>query len=927
MTSERLSNLSADEPTVVPNPESVQTKINATESEGLEIGPYKLLQKVGEGGMGVVWMAQQQHPVRRTVALKIIKAGMDTGEVIARFEAERQALALMNHENIARVLDGGATSSGRPYFVMELVKGLRITDYCDSKKLSAEDRMKLFVSVCAAVQHAHQKGVIHRDIKPSNVLVAIQDDQPVVKVIDFGLAKATAQRLTEKTLFTAMGQMVGTPAYMSPEQAGTDELDIDTRTDVYSLGVLLYELLTGVTPLDVQRLRSAGYAEIQRLIQEEDPPAMSVRLSSLGADSSVAAEKRATDPRRLASLLSGDANVVVMKALDKDRSRRYATPNDFAADVRRYLRQETVEARPPSFGYRLDRLIRRNKAVVFTTAVITLTLVVATGVSTWQAYQTSLALNAERAANEIATKRLGQLKKNNLVLGAIFRDLDPLQEESGGQPLLAQLIERLDDAAEILDEDAVGDPLAVADLQLTLGVTQRRLGRYEQARELLTKALATREAALGPDHLDTVASVFAMSEVEASSGNLPEAKALCERALKVRKAELGEDHEDTLLCLSKLAFLHHAQGDRDRGLELQEQAYEAMLRVLGPNHYSTIQTLNSLATQNYYYNDAEHDEKAEELYEEVRRRFIKTRGPDHHSTLTASHSLASVNLTLGNYDRAIELYEQVLAGFRSKVGPDHIATLRAGNALAVAWDRAGESEKGLKLLAEGVAKIRQLLGDDDPRTMDWLNTLAYTYEQNDQLEPAIKIHSETLQLRENKFGAGHPLALTSRSNLAWCLQRSERYTESVNHYRLAVAGFRALHGPAHAETIGCTNNFTQSLVLAKQFDEALPILQENVPLMEDRYPDLWKTHRAKTWLGIALLSQDNYDEAEPHLRSGLDALQEREDNMSAEGRSAITTAMEQLVQLYSQRNAAGDAEAAAKLTTALEKRNEEQTAL
>jgi serine/threonine protein kinase/Flp pilus assembly protein TadD len=334
------------------------------ERPGTVIGPYKLLQQIGEGGFGVVYMAEQERPVRRMVALKIIKPGMDTREVIARFESERQALAIMDHPNIAKVLDAGATESGFPYFVMELVKGVPITEFCDKNHVPTEGRLKLFLDVCHAVQHAHHKGVIHRDIKPSNVMVTLHDGVSVVKVIDFGVAKATVQKLTERTLFTAYGQMIGTPAYMSPEQAEMSGLDIDTRSDIYSLGVLLYELLTGTTPLESKRLREAGYAEMQRLIREEEPPRPSNRLSSLGESATLFAGNRSTDPKQLARLLAGDLDWIVMKALEKDRNRRYGTPGNFAEDIERYLRREAILARPPSAPYRLRKFVQRNRAAV-----------------------------------------------------------------------------------------------------------------------------------------------------------------------------------------------------------------------------------------------------------------------------------------------------------------------------------------------------------------------------------------------------------------------------------------------------------------------------------------------------------------------------------------------------------------------------------
>jgi WD40 repeat protein/serine/threonine protein kinase len=361
-----------------------------SERPGTVIGPYKLLEQIGEGGFGIVFMAEQTRPVRRKVALKVLKPGMDTHQVVARFEAERQALALMDQPNIAQVYDGGETAWGRPYFVMELVRGIAITDYCDHNHLSVRERLGLFVDVCGAVQHAHQKGIIHRDLKPSNVLVTLHDDKAVVKVIDFGIAKATGQQLTEKTLFTNFAQMIGTPLYMSPEQVQMSGLDVDTRSDIYSLGVLLYELLTSTTPLDGERLRTVGYEEIRRIIREEEPPRPSTRITSMGQVATTVSAQRQSDPRRLIQLFRGELDWVVMKALEKDRNRRYESASSFAADVQRYLHDEPVQACPPSAWYRFRKFARRNKAMLATASVVALVVSVAVAVSTaliWRANQ------------------------------------------------------------------------------------------------------------------------------------------------------------------------------------------------------------------------------------------------------------------------------------------------------------------------------------------------------------------------------------------------------------------------------------------------------------------------------------------------------------------------------------------------------------
>ncbi len=394
------------------------------EKPGTAIGSYRLMECIGEGGFGYVFVAQQQEPVRRKVALKVIKPGMDTREVIARFEAERQALALMDHPNIAQVFDAGTTAAGRPYFVMELVRGVAITQFCDQACMTTRARLELFIHVCHAVQHAHQKGVIHRDLKPGNVLVTLHDGTPVVKVIDFGVAKAVGEPLTAKTIYTRFTQMIGTPLYMSPEQVEMSGLDVDTRSDIYSLGVLLYELLTGTTPLDRQRLQSASFDELRRMIREEEPQRPSMRLTTLGQQLSTVSASRQIDPRSLTSTLRGDLDWIVMKAMEKDRRRRYETAAEFAADLRRYLSEEPIEARPPSPLYRFRKFARRNRVMLTTASLVISALVLGTTVSTWQAIR---ATSAQAEANELREEAVDfaeRLKAANVLLDSARANAD-----------------------------------------------------------------------------------------------------------------------------------------------------------------------------------------------------------------------------------------------------------------------------------------------------------------------------------------------------------------------------------------------------------------------------------------------------------------------------------------------------------------------
>jgi serine/threonine protein kinase len=558
-----------------------------TEAVGSLIGPYRLMEQVGEGGMGVVYVAEQREPLRRKVALKVIRPGMDSRQVVARFEAERQALAMMDHPNIAKVHDGGTTPSGRPYFVMELVRGLPITEYCDREGLPIRERLELFVLVCRAVQHAHQKGVIHRDLKPSNVLVTLHDGVPVPKVIDFGVAKATGQALTDKTLYTGIAQLVGTPLYMSPEQVEMSGLDVDTRSDIYSLGVLLYELLTGTTPFDAETLKRAAFDEMRRIIRDQEPQRPSLKLSSLGETLTTVSAKRSAAPRQLGLAVRGELDWIVMKALEKDRRRRYETAGDLAADVLHYLDDEPVQACPPSAGYRLRTFARRNKRALLTLGLVMAALVAGTAISAWQALIATRAralaqerledaeanlLLARRAVDEIYTPVAGQL--------AFVPLMQPYQRDILEKALpFYQVFARRQGRDPILRRESAG-------ALLTVGSIQGSLGHPRQAKEPCEAALAALEGLAAelpadPQRRTLLGKAYLLrGTIQDPAGRRRQAEASFRQALALHGALAAEHPGDPAHRINLIAD-HQALGDllsSDRPREA-ERAFRAALQI------------------------------------------------------------------------------------------------------------------------------------------------------------------------------------------------------------------------------------------------------------------------------------------------------------------------------------------------------------
>jgi eukaryotic-like serine/threonine-protein kinase len=793
----------------------------SAEKPGDRIGRYKLLQQIGEGGCGVVYVAEQEEPVRRRVALKVIKLGMDTKSVIARFDAERQALALMDHPNIAKVLDAGATETGRPYFVMELVKAVPITRYCDENNLNTATRLGLFVQVCQAVQHAHQKGIIHRDIKPSNILVADHDGVPVPKIIDFGIAKATTdQRLTDKTIFTALEQFIGTPAYMSPEQATLSGLDIDTRSDIYSLGVLLYELLTGNTPFEAKRLREAGLDEVRRIIREEEPVRPSTRLRLKSCSSSLATSHYS---------LSTDLDWIVMKALEKDRARRYETANGFAADIQRHLENEPVVARPPSATYRLQKSFHRNKLAFATAGIVAAALLLGAMVSTWQAVRATkaekLAKNrlaevaAERDAKEEARKEAESI---SAFLTQVFQSPDP---ERDGRTIT--VAETLSNAVTKLETALTNQPARRAKLQAALGLTYKALGLYREAIPLQEKVRDYYLAARGPEDTNTL---LAMNDLVVSyyhAGRLNEAIQLGEKALALGRKVKGPEDTFTLWAMQTLAHAYDDAGRRDEALKLRQEVLALRRKVSGPEDPDTLDAMNNLAIS---YSELGRQQEALKLREEVLALTRKVLPPEHPETLYAMNNLALSYDEAGRRDEALKLREQVLPLFRKVSGPEHPDTLKAMANLAISWDKAGRRDEALKLKEEVLALYRKVLPQEHPDTLDAMHNLANSYWELGRQNDALKLMEEVLALRRKVSGPEHPRTLDAMNTLADSYYAVGRLAEALKLREEALTLSRKVNGPENPGMIEMMVNVANSYSEIGRWEEARKLLEEALPL-------------------------------------------------------------------------------------------------
>ena len=905
-------------------PRFADAGLPAGEAAHAIIGRYHLLEKIGEGGMGEVWLAEQKEPVRRRVALKLVKGGLASRQVITRFESERQALALMDHPAIAKVLDAGSTPQGVPYFVMEYVAGVPITAYCDDHRLSTRDRLELFVRVCEGVQHAHQKAIIHRDLKPSNILVTEVDGKPVPKIIDFGVAKAVGQKLTADTLHTHVGALVGTPEYMSPEQALSVGEDIDTRTDVYSLGVIFYELLAGTLPLE---MRKVALDEFLRRLRDDDAPKPSTQVRTRALDRSTElARKRQTEPLTLVRQMRGDLDAIALKALEKDRERRYGSAAEFAADVERYLRNEAVLAVAPSAAYRARKFARRHRAALVTACAFTLVIMVAVVVSVAQ----SIRANREAAVAEAVNNFL---QNDLLAQASVAKQLghkskpDPhLEVRAALDRAAARITDRFASQPEV--EAAIRDTIGQTYLDLGLcpeahrqlerardlyrqvlgagnqktlkaasrdGVALYRQGKYAEGQVVLEQTLADQRRFLGPENPDTLVTMTSLANAYDEQGKYKQAETLFQQVLAIDRRAKRPDRPHMLATMNNLSLCYENQGRFREAQDLLQQVLPMRQRLLGSEHPDTVASMNNLA--NIYADQGEYA-RAEALDSQTLEIFRRVLGPEHPDTLASSNNLAADLLSEGKFPQAEQLRNETFEATRRVLGPENPGTLRSMNNLGTVYYAEGKYAQAEAIYNQALAIRRRLLGPEHADTLLVMNNLATTYACLHRYAESEELMKLTIAAKRRTLGPQHASTLESIADFAFIYQQQGKYSSAETEAADALAGRRKALGAEHPETMASAADLALAYVSQHKFAEAEPLAREAVEFGQKKQPDDWQRFRAESLLGASLAGQGNYTDAEPLLLKGYQGMQARKDRIAAPDRYHLDRAHEWLVELY-----------------------------
>ena len=769
---------------------SADTVAELTSVEQKSLGPYRLLQKLGEGGMGRVWLAEQTAPVRRRVAVKLIKAGMYDDAVLKRFASERQSLAIMDHPSIAKVFDAGTTPDGQPYFVMEYVPGVPITDYCDQKRLNIRERMELFIKVCDGVQHAHLKAIIHRDLKPPNILVTEVDGKPLPRIIDFGLAKATTSLAPDESMLTRLGAFVGTPGYMSPEQADTSLQDVDTRTDVYSLGVVLYVLLTGSLPFDSRK----NVHEVLRQVREVEPPRPSTKIATGKKSSTGSAQNRGSEPRQLAKLLRGDLDWITMKALEKDRNRRYGTPSEMAADITRYLNHEPVVARPASTAYRLRKYARRHRIAVAVAAGLLAVL------ATFAVAQ-RVQLQRTRLERDRANRERDRAARITDFMTGMFKVSDP--REQRGNNVTAREI--LDKASKSIETGMAKDQDAQAQMMQVIGTVYHNLGLFSRA------TMLERES------------------------------------MEIRKRILGPDNPETLAVMSDVANDFIDEGQLAEAVKLSREVSDRQRRTLGPENPQTLATMNHLGDALF---EQGHWDEAEKIYRELIPLARRVLGPENQDTLTDISNLALCLNHQGHYAESEKLDREVLDIRRRVLGAEHPDTLLSMNNLAYDLYREHRPPEAEKLDREALDIRLRVLGPEHPDTLQSMTGVASDLFLEGRYSEAEKLDRQALNIYRSTLGPEANSTLTTMGNLAHVMSREGRYAEAENLTRNAIKIGRRVEGADFRNTAWKVYLLAGMEARKGNRSEALSLLQQSldhglpkIRALEMEYdPDLTSLH-------------------------------------------------------------------------------------
>jgi eukaryotic-like serine/threonine-protein kinase len=896
----------------------------SAETAGNVIGHYHLLQKIGEGGMGEVWLAEQKEPVRRRVALKLVKAGMNTREVITRFASERQALALMDHPAIAKVFDAGATPHGAPYFVMEYVAGVPITTYCDNHKLSTRERLELFTLVCEGVQHAHQKAIIHRDLKPSNILVTEVDGHAVPKIIDFGVAKALSQKLTPDTLFTRVGVLLGTPEYMSPEQANSSGEDIDTRSDVYSLGIILYELLAGAPPLV---LRKIAFDEFLRKLRDEEPQKPSTKLRTQDpATSTEVARNRQTEPLALAKQVRGDLDSIALKALEKNRTRRYGSPSDLAADIGRYLKNEAVLAVPPSAAYRARKFARRYRASLATACAFVLVLVAAAAISIRQSLRANREAAEAQAVNDFLQNDLLAQASASVQAGPRAKPDPDLKVRTALDRAAAHITGKFDRQPDVeaAIRDTIGQtymdlglyPEARTQLQRALelhrqvqgprspktlktlnnlGHTAYYQGKYPEAQALLSQALDMQRRVLGPENPDTLNTLNNLSAAYWSAGKYPQAEALYTPTLEVQRRVLGPENPVTLGSMLNLANIYLSEGKFAQAEPLYSEAVVTTTRLKGSEHPATLLAMNDLG--GVYYSEGKYAQ-AEALYLQVVDISRRVLGPEHPGTLTPAMNLASVYFKQSKYPQAEAIYLQTLEIQRRTLGPEHPSTLNTLLNLAITEVSEGKYSQAETYYTQGADISRRVLGPKHPFTLAFMSDMPDAYFLQGKYARAEALFSQALAADRLNLGPEHPSTLDTLADMDFMYQCEGKYDLAEKYAAEALAGRQKALGRDDPSTIDAQADLTLAYISQRKFVESEPLARGTVEFARKNLPEEWQRFRAESLLGASLAGQKKYVEAEPFLLAGYQGLSERKVHLDVPDWYYVDRSHDWLVQLY-----------------------------